>query len=116
VLVLAASSAAGPPAGASVEIDQHATFIDSSMIVVSVVVQCPAGVSTVLQVFVSQQQPSGPNTTGSAGEFLTCDGTKQTRNEVIFGGPFTPDQAFASAYVTDELQTFDQDSRVITIS
>ena len=114
--VLVAPSAAAPPAGSSVQIEKQATFVSPTSIVVSVVVQCPAGESGFMHVFVSQQQTVGPNRNGSSGPFLlTCDGTNQTFNVLVSGGPFTPGDAFASARLTVPLVDT-QDQRVITIS
>jgi hypothetical protein len=96
---LVAPSAAAPPAATSVQIESRAAFVvPPSSIMVSVVVQCPAGTTVTVFVEVSQQQAAGPNTTGSGNSGpRMCTGANQRFAVVVTGGPFTPGRAFARA-------------------
>ena len=115
--VLVAPSAAAPPAGVSIQIERQATLLSPSQIVVSVVVQCPAGTPAFVQMQVSQQQTVGPNTTGTGFASIACDGTNQTSNVLVSGGPFTPGEAFALGYLSEfNVAAYVDDQRVISIS
>jgi hypothetical protein len=114
-LALVAPSAASGPAATSVSIQKNATLLNPMQVVVPLVVQCPAGEFAFPVVFVDQPQPVGPNTAGNGSTFLVCDGTHQTVNVTVNGGPFVVGNAFASAR---SLQGVDvvYDTKVVTIS
>jgi hypothetical protein len=110
-LVMAASTAAAPPAGTSVQIEQHATLVAGG-VMVSVDLQCPAGTTSELEVQVQQG--------ASTGEFFqldaACTGAKQ-QETVLVPGVFTPGAANAGAGAIDnDVFSLAQDQRVITIS
>ena len=96
-LALVTPSALSGPVAASVQIERNATFVASAQIAVPVIFQCPQGVTGTVLVRVSQQQLSGPNTTGFGSDNIVCDGSKQMVTVFVNGGPFTLGQAFASA-------------------
>ena len=114
-LALVVPSALSAPAGASVQIGKNAALLATTQIAVPVFFQCPQGVTGGVVVDVSQQQPSGPNTTGFGGNFnVVCTGSKQMLTILVNGGPFNLGPAFASAEGFWGA-SFATDSRVITI-
>src|SRR5205809_6128157 len=87
VTLVAKTTAAGP-AGTSVQITKTATLVTPTTIVVPVVLVCPAGQVGGVSVSVSEPQPTGPNTNGFGFANRLCDGTRQTVNVSVNGGPF----------------------------
>jgi hypothetical protein len=114
-LALVVPSALSAPAATSVQLGKNAALLAPGQIAVPVVFQCPQGVTGGVFVSVSQQQPTGPNTTGFGQLFpVVCDGSKQMLTVLVNGGPFNLGPAFASAEGFWGA-TFAFDSRVITI-
>ncbi len=113
-LALAVPTAISGPVAASVQIGKNAAFVTSAQIAVPVVFQCPPGVTGSVIVSLSQQQLSGPNTTGFGFLAVPCNGSKQTVTVFVNGGPFTFGPAFASAEGVWG-DSFATDARAITI-
>ena len=108
------SALSAPAAGTSVQIGKNAALVAPTQIAVPVFFQCPQGATGGVVMSVSQQQPSGPNTTGSGFIGVACTGARQMLTVLVNGGPFNLGPAFASAEGFSGAN-FVFDSRVITI-
>jgi hypothetical protein len=109
-LVVVAPTAAAPPAATSVQIEQQATLVTGG-VVVTLDLQCPAGTSVFVDLTVKQGAVVGGNPVA-----VSCTGAKQKVNEIV-PGAFTAGSADAGVFVSDfQVNGFDQDQRVISIS
>jgi hypothetical protein len=110
-LVVVAPTAAAPPAATSVQIEQQATLVTGG-VVVTLDLQCPAGTSVFVDMTVKQE---GAVAAGNPVD-VSCTGAKQKVNEIV-PGAFTAGSADAGVFVSDfQVNGFDQDQRVISIS